>query len=60
MRLQSLPSVDTKFKNKQGDTFMVIGRGTQGIIVEYSNGRVELLSTTKWNEMEPPQHRIAH
>lgn len=56
MRLQSLPSVNTEHKNKQGDIFIVIGRGTQGIVVEYSNGKVELLSNTKWGEISQLAH----
>ncbi|HFE38052.1 MAG TPA: hypothetical protein ENK06_06480 [Gammaproteobacteria bacterium] len=60
MQLQTLPSINTEFKNKQGDVFMVIGRGTQGIVIEYNNGRVELIPTIKWNNMGQSLLQVSH
>lgn len=51
MQVYSLPMVNAEFETKQGDTFTVIGRGTQGIIIEYSDGRVELISPSQWANM---------
>jgi len=53
MHLLSLPSVDEQFKTKSGECFIVIGRGTQGIIIEYLDGRVELVPIKKWGTMNP-------
>jgi len=51
MTMQNLPSVNSQYRNQFGDTFVVIGRGTRGIIVEYHGGRVELISPKKWQTM---------
>ena len=48
MHVQELPVVDSCFTTSHGETFVVIGRGTKGIIVEYIDGRVELLSLSQW------------
>lgn len=60
MQLQSLPLIDTEFKNKQGDVFTVIGRGTRGIIIEFSDGRVELVSPEEWHNMGQSLNDLAH
>jgi len=60
MQIQSLPSINAEFKNKQGNIFIVIGRGTRGIIIEYASGRVELLSPTQWYEMGHSAHFMSH
>ena len=60
MHVQSLPSINTEFKNKQGDVFTVIGRGTRGIIIEYSNGRVELVSPDRWHDMGESLSNLSH
>ncbi|MDH5228743.1 MAG: hypothetical protein OEZ58_13565 [Gammaproteobacteria bacterium] len=51
MELQPLPNIDAYYTNSQGEAFMVIGRGTRGIIIEYSDGRVELVSMERWRKM---------
>lgn len=51
MTMQILPSVNSQYRNQFGDTFVVIGRGTRGIIVEYHGGRVELISPNQWQIM---------
>ncbi|MDH5258733.1 MAG: hypothetical protein OEX07_12030 [Gammaproteobacteria bacterium] len=60
MHIQSLPNVDSQFKNKAGDVFVVIGRGTQGIVIEYIDGRVELVSPTKWGDMNSASYQTEH
>jgi len=60
MHLQSLPSINAQFKNKHGDVFMVIGRGTRGIIIEFSDGRVELVSPARWRDMGQSLYHLAH
>jgi hypothetical protein len=60
MQLQSFPSINTEFKNKSGDVFTVIGRGTKGIIIEYSDGQVELISPTKWHELGQSLSNLSH
>lgn len=52
MSLQSLPTVDARYRNPVGDTCVVIGLGTKGIIVEYEDGRVELIAKDQWRTME--------
>ena len=61
MYLQNLPSVDAQFINHQGDKFVVIGRGTGGIVIEYGDGRVELISPQRWQAMNQwPQLKAIH
>ncbi|MDH3327273.1 MAG: hypothetical protein OEM38_11215 [Gammaproteobacteria bacterium] len=60
MHIQSLPAVDSQFKNKSGDVFVVIGRGTRGIVIEYIDGRVELVSASKWGNMTSANFRTDH
>jgi len=49
MSLQSLPMVDSEYRDPLGDTCVVIGLGTQGIVVEYTDGRVELIAKDQWH-----------
>ncbi len=61
MQVYNLPMVNAEFKTPRGDTFTVIGRGTQGIIIEYEDGRVELLSPLEWATMnQPPLAAVLH
>jgi len=60
MHIQSLPSVESQFKSKSGDVFVVIGRGTRGIVIEYFDGRVELVSPSKWRSMNSASLRTNH
>lgn len=43
-----LPAVDSKFSTSSGEYFTVIGTGTQGVIVEYIDGRVAVISSQEW------------
>ncbi|MDX1811518.1 MAG: hypothetical protein R3240_06195 [Gammaproteobacteria bacterium] len=61
MTVQELPVIDACFQTAKGDTFVVIGRGTKGIIVEYVDGRVELLSPSEWADItQDPLTRVIH
>lgn len=61
MHVHSLPVVDSKFITAKGETFVVIGRGTQGVIIEYVDGRVELLSLSQWANMtQKPLTKLLH
>ncbi len=47
-----LPSVDTTYTNPEGERFIVIGRGTRGVVVEYRDGRVELIPLQQWRRQQ--------
>ncbi len=47
-----LPSIDTAYTNPEGESFVVIGRGTRGIVVEYRDGRVELIPFHDWRKRQ--------
>lgn len=51
MAIQSLPAVNGLYKTSQGESFVVIGMGTKGIIVEYRDGRVELIAHERWDDL---------
>ncbi len=51
MSIFDLPVVNAQFKNQYGDLFTVIGKGTRGIVIEYINGKVELISPKNWGAM---------
>lgn len=44
-----MPSIDSRFSNTNGEHFTVIGTGTKGIVIEYQDGRVELVSRPQWS-----------
>jgi len=54
MQTSAMPSIDNNYTVK-GEHLTVIGRGTNGIIVEYHDGRVELISKESWRIM-PIKH----
>lgn len=61
MQLQNLPSIDEQYRDDNGNLFVVIGRGTRGIVVEYFDGKVELISLQDWQNMgNTAQLQIAH
>ncbi len=47
MHTLAMPSIDNNYTVK-GECLTVIGSGTNGIIVEYNDGRVELISKESW------------
>lgn len=47
-----LPAVGDRFVNDKGQTFVVIGQGTRGIVVEYPNGQTQLIDQDTWANME--------
>ncbi len=50
MSKEPLPQVDCDYCSDEGDSFTVIGRGTGGIVVEYRDGRVELIPVDTWQQ----------
>ncbi|MDH5377108.1 MAG: hypothetical protein OEX00_02155 [Gammaproteobacteria bacterium] len=51
--------VNARYLTHQGDSVLVIGHGTQGIVVEYNDGRVEILHRQAWNALRPVVDRRA-
>jgi len=47
MQTLAKPSIDNNYTVK-GECLTVIGSGTNGIVVEYTDGRVELISKESW------------
>lgn len=45
------PAVDGRYTTSQGESFVVIGLGTKGIVVEYHDGRVELIPRDRWGHL---------
>ena len=43
-----LPGIDSQFSNTNGEHFTVISTGTKGIVIEYQDGRVELVTKPDW------------
>jgi len=52
MNNHNAPAIDSRYVTLQGVPFLVIGRGTGGVIVQYEDGRVELLSKDRWNTLQ--------
>lgn len=46
------PAIDSHYKNTQGEQFFVIGSGTGGIIVQYYDGRVEMINRDTWTQLK--------
>ena len=47
-----LPAVGDRFVNENGETFVVIGLGTRGIVIEYPNGQTELVDQHTWAKLD--------
>ena len=45
------PTVGTHYDTQPGETIEVIAVGTRGIVVEYIDGRVELLDLDCWKTL---------
>jgi hypothetical protein len=56
----SAPSIDKKYKTKRGEDIIVIGHGTRGIVIEYTDGRVELVSQQDWAQLADPSWTATH
>lgn len=52
-----LPAVGERFVNDQGETFVVIGQGTRGIVIEYPNGQTKLIDQGTWASMDMSQEK---
>jgi len=46
-----LPGIDSQFSNTNGEHFTVISTGTKGIVIEYQDGRVELVTKPDWQKI---------
>ncbi len=46
------PTVGTHYDTKPGESIEVIAVGTRGIVVEYVDGRVELLDLDCWQSLQ--------
>lgn len=55
MHTLAMPSIDNNYTVK-GECLTVIGSGTNGIVVEYNDGRVELISKESWCVMPITQN----
>lgn len=51
METLSPPAFDLAYQTFDGQHFFVIGVGTQGIIIEYHDGRVELVPQVHWQNL---------
>jgi len=50
------PIVGTHYDTKPGESIEVIAVGTRGIVVEYIDGRVELLDLDCWQSLQQNAH----
>ena len=51
--LSAQPSVGDYFSLSSGERIEVIGYGTGGIVIEYHDGRAELIDQPGWQRMQP-------
>ncbi len=49
-----LPAVGERFVNDQGETFVVIGQGTRGIVID---GQTKLIDQGTWASMDMSQEK---
>ena len=54
------PAIDSRYVTQFGESFVVISMGTGGVVVEYIDGRVELISLQQWSHLGPVAERLAH
>lgn len=55
MLSRMLPVVNSEYSTNNGEFFTVIGTGTQGVVVEYADGRVALIPNQDWG-LQPIVH----
>ncbi|MGD8999533.1 MAG: hypothetical protein PVF75_03890 [Granulosicoccaceae bacterium] len=53
------PSIGGLYSTRSGEEVEVIGLGTGGIVVEYADGRVELLDAMAWQQLNPRAMRTS-
>lgn len=53
------PIVGTHYDTKPGESMQVIAVGTRGIVVEYIDGRVELLDMDCWHSLQQ-ENQVSH
>lgn len=49
--IDAQPSIGDLYSTRSGEEVEVIGFGTGGIVVEYADGRAELLDTSAWQQL---------
>jgi len=54
------PIVGTHYDTQPGETIEVIAVGTRGIVVEYIDGRVELLDLACWQNWQQKPVTVSH
>jgi len=54
------PIVGTHYDTQPGETIEVIAVGTRGIVVEYIDGRVELLDLDCWQSLHQNDNNSLH
>lgn len=50
------PIVGAHYDTKPGESLEVIAVGTQGVVVEYIDGRVELIDSACWHSLQQHVH----
>ncbi|MDH5544051.1 MAG: hypothetical protein OEZ43_00570 [Gammaproteobacteria bacterium] len=45
------PDINSQYTSPEGEQVTVIGTGTNGIVVEFQDGRVQLLATPEWESL---------
>lgn len=43
--------IDRQYSDTNGAEFCVISKGTGGVVVEYHDGKVELISPDQWEQI---------
>jgi len=56
--LERHPKVGTWYMDPKGNSFEVIGFGTNGVVVEYPDGKTELIDKETWGDMECDAQQI--
>ena len=51
MEAPGQPVFNLAYNNPHGEKFFVIGIGTQGIVIEYHDGRVEIVPQHTWHSL---------
>ena len=51
--LSAQPSIGDYFNLSSGERIEVIGYGTGGIVIEYRDGRAELIDQPGWQRLQP-------
>lgn len=47
------PCIGDLYNTRAGEAIEVIGLGTGGIVIEYADGRAELVDNIRWQQLNP-------